>query len=124
MSAQNDEFDIFDPTGMVKSMRDSSMDAWAKTMVELVSTDAYSAATGKMLDAWLTTSGPFRKALEDIMNQTLASMNMPSRDEVTRLAGRLTNIEKRLDDMDAKLEENLRTKRKSGKKAKSSSEED
>jgi hypothetical protein len=76
-----------------------------------------------MLDAWLTTSGPFRKALEDIMNQTLASMNMPSRDEVTRLAGRLTNIEKRLDDMDAKLDENLRPPRKSGKKAKSSSEE-
>lgn len=61
-----------------------------------------------MLDAWLTASGPFQKILEDSMAKTLAQLNLPSRDEVTRIAERLTNIEMRLDDLDAKLDEVLR----------------
>ena len=38
------------------------------------------------------------------MSQTLANLNMASRDDITRLAERLTNIEVRLDDLDAKLD--------------------
>ena len=36
---------------------------------------------------------------------------MPSRDDVTRLAERLTNVEMRLDDLDAKLDDILRAVR-------------
>ncbi|MCO6043254.1 hypothetical protein NG895_04990 [Aeoliella sp. ICT_H6.2] len=107
MSSNSETFNPFDPTGMLKDMRDASMDAWAKVMVDVVNTDAYADASGAMLDAWLVSSGPFRKAVEDTMKNTLASLNLPSRDEVTRLAERLTNIEVRLDDMDAKLDEVL-----------------
>jgi hypothetical protein len=108
MSQNNSEFDIFDPTGMLKTMRNENMDAWAKMMVKLVNTDAYADATGKMLDLWLSNSAPFRKLLDGAMAQTLAKLSMPSRDDVTRLAERLTNIEMRLDDLDAKLDEFLR----------------
>ncbi len=109
MSSQNGDFNPFDPTGMLKNMRDSQMDAWAKMMVELVNSDAYAESTGAMLDAWLTTSGPFRKVMETTMTQTLAQLNMPSRDDVTRIAERLTNIELRLDDLEARLDEALPT---------------
>ena len=61
MSQNNDEIDPFDPTGMFRSMRDANMDAWSKMMIQLVNTDAYAEATGKMLDSWLSTSAPFRK---------------------------------------------------------------
>lgn len=105
MSQNNETFNPFDPTGMFKSMRDANMDAWSKMMIQLVSTDAYGQATGTMLDTWLTTSAPFRKMMEKAMTQVLAGLNMPSRDDVTRLAERLTNIELRLDDLEAKLEE-------------------
>jgi hypothetical protein len=104
---KNNDFDIFDPTGVFKAVRNSNMEAWSKTMVDFVNTETYAEATGKMLDGWLSSSAPFRKLLENAMTQSLANLSMPSRDEVTRLAERLTNIELRLDDMDAKLDELL-----------------
>ena len=42
MSQQNDDaFDPFDPTGMLKSMRTANLDAWSKMMIQLVRTEAY-----------------------------------------------------------------------------------
>lgn len=108
MTPTNGDFNPFDPAGMMKSIRDANMDAWAKMMVEFVNTDAYAESTGAVLDAWLVSSGPFRKVMEDSMAKTLAQLNLPSRDDVTRIAERLTNIEMRLDDLDAKLDEALR----------------
>ena len=46
--------------------------------------------------------------MEDSMAQTLAQLNFPTRDDVTRIAERLTNIEMRLDDLDTKLDEGVR----------------
>jgi hypothetical protein len=114
MSQTNDSFNPFDPTGLFKSMRDTNMDAWSKMMIQLVNSDAYAQATGTALDAWLTGSVPFRKALEAAMTQALVSLNMPTRADVTRLAERLTNIEMRLDDLEAKLEEVRRQASKAG----------
>ncbi len=108
MSQKEDTFNPFDPTGMFKDMRFATMDAWSKMMIQLVNTDAYAQATGAMLDAWTTTSAPFRKAQETVMTQVLANLNMPTRADVIGLAERLTNIEMRLDDLDAKLEERPR----------------
>src|SRR6202142_1696394 len=107
MGQNNNEFDIFDPTGMLKSMRNDGMEAWSKTMVQFVNTSAYADATGKMLDVWLSNSAPFRKQMENVMSHALANLSMPSREEVTRLAERLTNVELRLDDLDAKLDQIL-----------------
>lgn len=108
--ASSNGFNPFDPTGMFKDMRDANMDAWSKMMVEFVNTDAYAESTGAMLDAWLTTSGPLRKALEKSMSQALAELNLPSREDISRLAERLTHIEMRLDDMEAQIDEALPTR--------------
>lgn len=113
MSQNNNDFNPFDPTGMLKTMRDTSMDAWSKMMLEFVLSDAYAEATGKMLDSWLMTSGPFRKAMESAMAQSLANLNMPSRADVVSLAERLTHIEMRLDDLEAKLDETQRASSRS-----------
>jgi hypothetical protein len=104
MSEHNATADFLDPTGMFKSMRDAGMENWSKMMAGLVHSDAYAQANGAMLDALLSSSAPFRKSLETVMAQALANLSMPSRDEVARLAERLTNVEMRLDDMDAKLD--------------------
>ncbi len=105
-------FNPFDPTGMFKDMRDSTMDAWSKMMIQMVNTDAYAQATGAMLDAWTSTSAPFRKAMETVMTQVLVNFNMPTRADVISLAERLTNIEMRLDDLEAKLDEKQHGSRK------------
>lgn len=107
MANQNGEFNPLDPTGFMKSVRDANMDAWAKMMVDVVQSEAYAESTAAMLDAWLTSSGPFQKAIESSMAQTLAKLNLPTRDDVTRIAERLTNIEMRLDDLDARLHESM-----------------
>ncbi len=109
MSTTNNStnFNPFDPAGMFKEVRDANMTAWAKMMVELVNTDAYAESTAAMLDAWLTTSGPFRKIIESSIGQVLAELNLASRGDMIRIAERLTNIEFRLDDLEAKLDADL-----------------
>ena len=104
MSDKHETMNIFDPTGMMKGMRDASMEQWSKVMTDFVSSDAYAQANAEMLNAWLTTSSPFRKAMETAVNQSLSAMNIASRDDYMRMADRMTNIEMRLDDLDAKLD--------------------
>jgi hypothetical protein len=94
----------FDPTEPWRGMRDAYLDTWAKSMVEMVNTDAYAQATGAMLDSYLAVSAPFREALEKAMLKTLEQLAMPSRADVVSIAERMTNIEMRLDDLDAKLD--------------------
>jgi hypothetical protein len=94
-----------DPMAAFRELRDAYLDAWSKTMVDAVNTEAYAKATGTMLDTYLSASSPFRDALEKTMLQALQQLNMPSHADFVSLAERLTNVEMKLDDMDAKLDE-------------------
>jgi hypothetical protein len=114
MSQKNETYNPFDPAGMLKGLRDSSMEAWSKAMQQIVHTDAYAQATAAMLDAWMSTSTPFRKVIETTMTQALANANMPSRADLAALAERLTHIEVRLDDLDAKLDASRRSRSSTG----------
>jgi seryl-tRNA synthetase len=90
-----------------KSIRDSNLESWSKMTTDTVNSDEYSRATGQWLDTYLTLSQPFRRIIDVMMTQVLTSLNMPMRTDVTSLAERLTNIETRLDDQDAKLDDIL-----------------
>ena len=90
-----------------RSMRDTYLDVWAKSMVEAVNSEAYAQASGAILDSYLTASSPFREAVEKTMLKVLEQMSMPSRADVVSLAERMTNVEMRLDDMDAKLDQHF-----------------
>jgi len=94
----------FDPMEPWRGVRDVYMDAWAKTMVEMVNTEAYAQATGTMLDTYLTVSTPFREAVEKAMLKALEQLAMPSRADFVSIAERMTNIEMKLDDLDAKVD--------------------
>jgi hypothetical protein len=102
----------FDPMESFREMRDNYLDSWAKVMVDVVNTDAYAKATGNMLETCLSMSAPFRTAVEKAMLQTLQQLSMPSRNDFISLAQRVSNVEIKLDDVDAKLEriEKLLTK--------------
>ncbi|MGA2922461.1 MAG: hypothetical protein ABSE28_15225 [Candidatus Sulfotelmatobacter sp.] len=93
-----------DPMEPWREVRNLYMDAWGKTMVDMVNTEAYAQATGAMLDTYLTVSAPFREAVEKAMLKTLEQLAMPSKADVVSIAERMTNIEMRLDDLDAKLD--------------------
>ena len=118
MSNQSESTDPLDPFETMntmwetnlknwKSMRDTSLDSWSKMMIDTVNSDEYSRTTGQWLDTYLTLSQPFRRIIDLMMTQVLTGLNMPLRTDVTSLAERLTNIETRLDDQDAKLDDIL-----------------
>src|ERR1700757_894202 len=76
----------------------------SKVMINAVNSEEYAQATGAMLNSTLMASAPFREALDKATAAALQQASMPSRQEVAALAGRFTNIEMRLDDMEAKLD--------------------
>ena len=94
----------YDPFEPFREMRDAYLDAMSKTMVETVNSEAYTKASGAMLDWSLTAASPFREAMDKSMQQAMQQLSLPSRQEVAALAERFTNLELRVDDMDAKLD--------------------
>lgn len=105
MSQSNDIPSPFDPLGFWRTTQNASMEAWSKAMIELVNTDSYAEATGRVLDSYLAVSVPMRKVVEQAMTQVLRQVNMPTRAEVLSISERMTNIEMRLDDLDARFDE-------------------
>jgi hypothetical protein len=101
---QRNDGDRYDPVNAWREVRDAWLENWAKVMVETVNTDAYAKATGALLDSYLTAAAPAREALDKVMLSLLAQLSMPSRADVASLAERMTYLEMRLDDMDAKLD--------------------
>jgi len=115
MSIQPDIPESLDPLGTWRAARDASqeiwqmtrdisLETWSKLMIDLFNSEEYSQATSQWLDAYLTLSQPFQRVLETTMTQALSGLNMPTRTDVTSLAERMTNVEMRLDDLDAKLD--------------------
>jgi hypothetical protein len=94
----------YDPFEPFREMRDAYLDAMSKTMIEAVNSEAYAKATGAMLDWSLTATTPIREALEKSMLQAVQQLSLPTRQEVAALAERFTNLELRVDDLDAKLD--------------------
>jgi polyhydroxyalkanoic acid synthase PhaR subunit len=104
MNQNSGELNPVDPLNAWRGMRDSYMESWSKAMIDAVNSEAYAQATGVFLDSYLAFSTPFREVMQRTMAQVLEQLNMPARDDITRVAERLTNIEMRLDDLDAKLD--------------------
>lgn len=95
----------FDPFEAWRDMRDDSLDAWSKLMIQTVNSEEYAKASGAMLDTCLTASIPFAEMLKKAMAQALQQANMPTRADIVSLAERMTQMEMRIDDIDAKIDE-------------------
>jgi hypothetical protein len=104
MAAENENTKPADPFDALRGIRDNYIDAMSKVMMKAVNSEEYAQATGGMLNSALIASAPFREALDKAMAAALQQSSMPSRQEVAALAGRFTNMEMRLDDMEAKLD--------------------
>src|SRR5271165_3667049 len=62
-------------------------------------------ASARALDSYLTLTASTRTMFSQYMGHILGLLNLPSESEVISVAERLTNIEMRLDDLDAKVEQ-------------------
>jgi len=103
----SDEKSKFDPFAPWKQFQGPMMDAWSKMMSAAVATEDFARVMGEYLDNYFEASAPMRKQFEAAMEKYQEGMNMPSRKEVIQLAERLTNIEMRLDDLEAKADQIL-----------------
>lgn len=69
MSAKDDDRTLFDPTGMLRGMRDASIAA----MTQMLHSEEYARAAGAMFDAYLESSAPFRAMMEQMLRQFVQS---------------------------------------------------
>ncbi len=97
----------FDPAASMVQFYDAMAQAWARAMNNLVASEGFADAVAEQMQANLETMGLMRKHVSELMDQYLQQMSLPSHQEVLGLAERLTRLEMRLDDMDAKLDEAL-----------------
>jgi hypothetical protein len=93
-----------DPFEAFRKMRDTYLEGMSKVMIDAVNTEEYAQANGALLNDYLTLSAPFREAMDKAMIMALEQFSLPSRQQVMALAERFTNLEMRLDDLDAKLD--------------------
>ncbi len=84
------------------------MDAWAKAINQSGASEETAKAMLEQMNRYMEASTPMQQQMEKMFEQSLRQMNMPTRSELASLSERLTNIEIRLDDQDAKLDDVLK----------------
>lgn len=97
----------FNPFNSWKQFQDEWMAKFSKTAGDFVASEHFSKMLGKYLDVYLETSKPLRKHFHSFMEKSLQQMSMPTRNDFVSIAERVTNLEVRLDDLDAKSDEIL-----------------
>jgi hypothetical protein len=95
----------FDPFAMFRPLQDAWLEGWSKVMSRAVETPELTGAAGVYVDAYLKAIEPMRQQFEKSVERTLHQMQLPTRGEISGIATRLTQIEKKLDDISARLDE-------------------
>jgi polyhydroxyalkanoic acid synthase PhaR subunit len=107
MSEQKPETPQFDPFAPWVQFVDRWMKSWSGVMSETVANERFAASMGEQLEGMFEATKLVRQQMKVSVEQYLQQMNLPTRDQVASLAERLTNVEMRLDDLDAKLDDTL-----------------
>jgi hypothetical protein len=98
-----------DPFEQWRATRDAYIEAWAKALNDALKGDASKSGscahtTDAVLETLLTASAPFRETLQKITTVTLEQLGIPTRDDFTDIAERMTGVETRLEEIHAKLD--------------------
>jgi uncharacterized damage-inducible protein DinB len=107
MSQENPENKQTDPMSSMMQFYEQWTQAWAKSMSETVANPRFAETMAQQTEGSLEFWAVVRRQVGEAMEQYLQQMSLPTQSEVVSLAERLTTIEMRLDDMDAKLDEVL-----------------
>jgi hypothetical protein len=93
----------------LRDARDAVMKALAKVTLRVTSSHKYQRVQYFISTPVLLAMALIRKTSAPAMSGLLAQLNMPSREDVLTLAQRMTHVEMVLDDVDAGLEQVLRS---------------
>ncbi|MFD3447494.1 polyhydroxyalkanoic acid synthase subunit PhaR [Microbacteriaceae bacterium 4G12] len=93
----------FDPLKAWKEAYDQTEKFWGKTLNETLNTEEYSAWMGSVLDLNLF----YQKMLNDVTKGYLEKVNIPTQDDITRVASLVVNLENKVDNIEEFLEEKV-----------------
>jgi excinuclease UvrABC nuclease subunit len=96
-----------DPFVPFIQMSDLMMKSWADVLSQTVTSPTFAQSMGEQMQGFLEGTKLIRQQMQTAMEQSMQQMNLPSREQIVSLAERLTNVEMRLDDMEAKVDESL-----------------
>jgi len=102
MSQEKKPFTIF---GAVRSARDSMLEDFARLALAVTTTNTWRKVNAAVMKPTLIVSTIVKEKRDEAMADVLEKLNMPSRQEVTNVAQRLTRIEMALDDIGAGLDQ-------------------
>jgi len=94
-----------DPFQAWRTFYQTSEKNWEAFFHEVLSTDTFADALGRTLQGYLNTQGAFAKALERSMEQYLKAINVPSRADITRIAGMIVALEDKVDEIASIVEQ-------------------
>jgi head-tail adaptor len=80
---------------------------WASAASEMVSSKSFANSVAQQLESTLSVTQLMRRQMSEIMEQSLRGMSLPTQKQIVEMAERMTHLEMRLDDMEAKLDEVL-----------------
>lgn len=96
-----------DPFANMLEFYDNWTKAWANAMSETVASPRFAETMSEQMEGSLDFWAVVRQQVGQAMEQYLQQMSLPTQSEVVGLGERLTAMEMRLDDMEAKLDEIL-----------------
>jgi hypothetical protein len=80
-----------------KQFLDQSIEAWSRALGQAMNTDAFAQMLGRYLDQWLVATAPAKKATDQAIDQTLGTLNLASRTQLTAVARQIVDLEERVE---------------------------
>lgn len=88
----------------LRQMTDQWIGFWGQLFEQAMGTEAFAQVMGKQMDVTLSIVNPVKKAMEQQIEQTLKSMGLPSRDQVTSLARQIVHLEEKIEGLEDRLD--------------------
>jgi hypothetical protein len=98
-----------DVMGQWKQFMDQSIEAWSRALGQVMNTEAFAQMLGRYLDQWLVSTAPMKKAAEQGIEQTLQTLNVASRSQLTAVAKQIVELEERVERIEDAVNAILRT---------------
>ena len=93
----------FDPLQAWKNAYEQTETFWGKALNETIKTEEYSAWMGSVLDLNLF----YQKALNDTTKNYLEQVNVPTKEDIARVATLVINLENKVDNIEEFLEDKV-----------------
>ena len=96
-----------DPVAGMLEFYDNWSKSWASSMSEMVASERVAETMAQQLEGSLEYWSLVKRQVGEAMEQYLQQMNLPTQRDIVGVAERLTTIEMRVDDIEAKVDEVL-----------------